>query len=80
MVILAKTYTQTELYSIVKAAGEFATCHSASRTKKFKEFYQTLKKEKAPIKYMEQGPDYDLLIWWKDRWNSFNQLIRKVFC
>ena len=76
---MAKTYTQRELYNMVKSVGQFMTSHSVSRTEKFNSFYKSLKKDKAAIRYVEQGNDFDLFIWWNERWNSLNMMVKKVF-
>ena len=76
---MVKERSQSELYRMIKNVGEFVTTHSQSRSQKFKAFYSELRKTKAPIRWVEQGNDFDLLIWWKLRWNSFNEMIRNVF-
>ena len=74
-----KERTQKELYKILKAAGLFITDHSRDRTQKFNDFYSELKKNKVPIRYVKQGNDFDLLIWHKEGWKSFNEMVKAVF-
>jgi hypothetical protein len=52
--------------------------HNLSRLARFQSWVKSLKDQSAPIRRIEQGDDFDLEVYYDEKWHSINQMFRKA--